>query len=650
MSAFVLEVLDGDQAGEVLTLDRSAVRIGRKPECSLRIRDEKCSGEHAEVRQEDGTWVLRDLGSTNGTLLDGGRIQEVALSAGDVFQVGRVRVAFRAADALLGDESDLHVGSLHGRGGKLPARRSGVLVTLLVLLLLGGLGALAWLQFAAPEVGRGPVRAAEVVVVPGNLLQEGAADFEVDGGWDLQSAGAGFEPSLGRRAAHTGTAGLLAQPLEDAPPFALARTTETFTVLAQSVVWVRGHMRSAGGGARAAIRLRFSSSADDRRLTTGTVPVSADSWQQSELRVQVPRDMDRVEVELLALLPDQDSRVWFDDLALTVERSAEGNGVAAGVDLRAGDGRVLSGTGASLRVDGRDPTVDRIEVLPPAGDPALAALADESLLCPSDVGLDAETSAVGESGFHIDFSAVADLVLALPDDAEPILGRGPDTGAGFVPFEGSESAPRTEVLFGHGPQRTLLRFPEPVPVEGRAEVDHFRLTLRGLQSVTMQLVFTEQERQARDLMRQARSARDDGKPGAALDLLDRVLAELPHAETTLRDAQSLRSEVTVALGEEIAAWREAAADARFFASPGAMERALDDLTGLLGRYGEHHVAQAPALRAAAEELRAERAAARAGQEEQLRMRLEVLAEALRGSDQAALAEVIQQALQRRRDG
>src|SRR6266545_4416117 len=49
--------------------------IGRDPGCQLRVDDPKVSRRHAEVAWTEGGWVLRDLGSSNGTYLDGERVE-----------------------------------------------------------------------------------------------------------------------------------------------------------------------------------------------------------------------------------------------------------------------------------------------------------------------------------------------------------------------------------------------------------------------------------------------------------------------------------------------------------------------------------------------------------------------------------------------
>lgn len=72
------------------------LRIGRDPTSGLRLNHETVSRVHAELSRQGGLWVLRDLGSTNGTSVNGRRVVGAAVvRAGD--QVAFGRVAFRLA-------------------------------------------------------------------------------------------------------------------------------------------------------------------------------------------------------------------------------------------------------------------------------------------------------------------------------------------------------------------------------------------------------------------------------------------------------------------------------------------------------------------------------------------------------------------------
>ncbi|MFN0195173.1 MAG: sigma 54-interacting transcriptional regulator [Planctomycetaceae bacterium] len=69
--------------------------LGRAPTNRIVVRDEICSRNHCEVFHSDGHWTLRDLGSRNGTLLDGVRISgEVELNDNQIIQIGSCGLGF----------------------------------------------------------------------------------------------------------------------------------------------------------------------------------------------------------------------------------------------------------------------------------------------------------------------------------------------------------------------------------------------------------------------------------------------------------------------------------------------------------------------------------------------------------------------------
>jgi hypothetical protein len=67
--------------------------LGRSPTNTIVLNDTFASGEHALVMLRSGQWWLEDRNSSNGTLLNGYRIQEpVVISAGDVIAIGQVEL------------------------------------------------------------------------------------------------------------------------------------------------------------------------------------------------------------------------------------------------------------------------------------------------------------------------------------------------------------------------------------------------------------------------------------------------------------------------------------------------------------------------------------------------------------------------------
>ncbi len=69
--------------------------LGRGTDCDLRLVDQGVSRHHAEIRVEDGEVVLVDLGSTNGTFVNGQPIRRVSLADGTRVTLGRTTLVFR---------------------------------------------------------------------------------------------------------------------------------------------------------------------------------------------------------------------------------------------------------------------------------------------------------------------------------------------------------------------------------------------------------------------------------------------------------------------------------------------------------------------------------------------------------------------------
>jgi hypothetical protein len=85
-------------SGQRLAVTAQALTIGRLPECTVVLNDPNVSRRHAEVRRGlHGTTVV-DLGSTNGTKVNGQRITgELTLAAGDIITVGNTHLRFEAS-------------------------------------------------------------------------------------------------------------------------------------------------------------------------------------------------------------------------------------------------------------------------------------------------------------------------------------------------------------------------------------------------------------------------------------------------------------------------------------------------------------------------------------------------------------------------
>ena len=66
--------------------------LGRSPACQLVFADDTVSRRHAELRLVEGRWMLRDLGSSNGTWVNGRRVMEAEVAPGDELQLGGLAI------------------------------------------------------------------------------------------------------------------------------------------------------------------------------------------------------------------------------------------------------------------------------------------------------------------------------------------------------------------------------------------------------------------------------------------------------------------------------------------------------------------------------------------------------------------------------
>lgn len=88
-SGFALIVASGPRRGMHWALDEGATKVGRDPVDGIFLDDVTVSRHHAEFVVANERLVVRDLGSTNGTYVNGARKDEARLDAGDEVIIGR---------------------------------------------------------------------------------------------------------------------------------------------------------------------------------------------------------------------------------------------------------------------------------------------------------------------------------------------------------------------------------------------------------------------------------------------------------------------------------------------------------------------------------------------------------------------------------
>src|SRR5258706_4709892 len=113
-----------NREGTVELSPTETVYVGRGLECAIRTDDGMVSGRDAQFRNENGRFVVEDLGSANGTHLNNTRVQKQALGHTDVIQCGSLVIRFL-------DEGGVNVVAPQvnfGGGGAPPPKKGGTMV------------------------------------------------------------------------------------------------------------------------------------------------------------------------------------------------------------------------------------------------------------------------------------------------------------------------------------------------------------------------------------------------------------------------------------------------------------------------------------------------------------------------------------------
>jgi len=95
----LLVVLRGPNAGARFLLDSDEVSTGRHPNSDIFLDDVTVSRKHATFRRAGGVFLVRDVGSLNGTYVNRKRIDQAELKTRDEVQIGKFRLVFYAGAA-----------------------------------------------------------------------------------------------------------------------------------------------------------------------------------------------------------------------------------------------------------------------------------------------------------------------------------------------------------------------------------------------------------------------------------------------------------------------------------------------------------------------------------------------------------------------
>ncbi|MDP4127173.1 MAG: DUF3662 domain-containing protein [Bacillota bacterium] len=88
-SDYFLEIIEGPDVGQTFSLQKDDVFIGRHAQCDLVLHDPEVSRRHLKIAYGESGWWLDDLGSTNGSFINGQRITHQTTAPGDRIQIGQ---------------------------------------------------------------------------------------------------------------------------------------------------------------------------------------------------------------------------------------------------------------------------------------------------------------------------------------------------------------------------------------------------------------------------------------------------------------------------------------------------------------------------------------------------------------------------------
>jgi FHA domain/zinc-ribbon domain len=96
----LLIVMRGPNAGSRFRLEADLTTAGRHPDSDIFLDDVTVSRRHAEFYRQGARFTVRDVGSLNGTYVNGERVEEAELTGGDEVQIGKFRLLFLTSSEL----------------------------------------------------------------------------------------------------------------------------------------------------------------------------------------------------------------------------------------------------------------------------------------------------------------------------------------------------------------------------------------------------------------------------------------------------------------------------------------------------------------------------------------------------------------------
>src|SRR5258706_6920600 len=123
LQTFALDIVAGPDTGKSFVVESNRegrMLVGQSPVCSVRLADPKVSRRHAAIELASGALRVSDLGSTNGTLVNGLRVYDAVVTGGETIQVGEtvLRVTPRS-DLAEPDTNETNFGTFVGASAEI---------------------------------------------------------------------------------------------------------------------------------------------------------------------------------------------------------------------------------------------------------------------------------------------------------------------------------------------------------------------------------------------------------------------------------------------------------------------------------------------------------------------------------------------------
>lgn len=103
---------------QITPLTKPVTSFGRQLENDIVLQDESVSRNHAEIRFDEGNYVLVDKDSTSGTFVNGRRVASCVLNSGDLISLANIKIMFVNNNSKIADHSALATNSLAVKPGQ----------------------------------------------------------------------------------------------------------------------------------------------------------------------------------------------------------------------------------------------------------------------------------------------------------------------------------------------------------------------------------------------------------------------------------------------------------------------------------------------------------------------------------------------------